>query len=217
MNVLFDFDGPIADLFAGHPAAGVAARLRTDLAGRRLLPDRVADSTCPHAVVRTAVRHHHYLEGELEARLAAEEIRAAATAEPTPGALEAIETLAASGVQLAVVTNNAASAIRAFLARHAVTAFGPHVYGRTELRLMKPHSNVVLRAIVGLGVEPADCTMVGDTPTDAQAARRAGVAFIGYDARPGAGRQLRDAGVTRVIRHMGELVRELDGERKMAA
>lgn len=208
-TVLFDADGPLCHLFAGYPAAGVAADLRRMLGGD--LPASLAGCYDPHRIMRTVNRP------DIEAAVTAAELTAAESATLTPGVRELLADLAARGTLLAVTTNNNASAIRRVLALHGITAFGDHVYGRQQITLMKDHPNIVMRAMVELGTEPAHTLLVGDSPSDAVAARRARVEFVGYDARPGAGGALRDAGVGRIIGHMGELVREMDTGKRVAA
>lgn len=208
-TVLFDADGPLCDLFAGYPAAGLAADLRAALGDD--LPAGLAHCQDPHRIMRAVPR------ADVEALVTKGELVAAETATLTPGVRGLLDSLVARGALLAVVANNHAGAIRRVLDLHGVTAFGRHVYGRTDLRLMKDHPHIVLRAIVGLGTEPAHTLLVGDSPADAHAARRAGVRFVGYNARPGAAAQLRAAGATRTINRMSGLLQEIDGERMMTA
>ena len=44
----------------------------------------------------------------------------------------------------------------------------------------KPNPGMLLRALTDLGVAPADAVMIGDKPSDMEAARRAGVAGVFY-------------------------------------
>src|SRR5262249_14754726 len=86
--VLWDFDGPICRLFAGHTAERVATELVDWLAGRGLhglLSDSERDSLDPHVVLRAVDRRHpgSDLVTELEERLTQEELRAADSALPT--------------------------------------------------------------------------------------------------------------------------------------
>ena len=45
-----------------------------------------------------------------------------------------------------------------------------------------------------LNAQPLHCTLVGDSVSDIVAARRAGVASVGYANKPGKHEKLRDAG-----------------------
>lgn len=185
--VLFDFDGPVCGLFAGYPAPNVAADLLTRLQqqGREgLLTPQEAASGDPHAVLRALARidpRSAYLAG-LEAALTEHEMRATETAEPTPYADELIRALRTRGYGLAVTTNNSASVASRYLtARGLADCFGPHIHGRTQdLLRLKPDPDCLLRALDSTGVPASRALMIGDTPADHEAARKAGVAFVGY-------------------------------------
>jgi beta-phosphoglucomutase-like phosphatase (HAD superfamily) len=49
---------------------------------------------------------------------------------------------------------------------------------------MKPHPGPILEAVRYLGAPRANCTLVGDSITDIEAARAAGVSVVGYANRP---------------------------------
>ncbi|MGP3983424.1 HAD family hydrolase [Streptomyces sp. KR80] len=183
--VLFDFDGPICRLFAGHPSAGIAQRLKDWLReqGHRHL-EAAAHSADPHDVLRAvgASGRGSELVEAVERRLTVEEEHATAGARPTPYADPLIRTLVAVDRRLAVTTNNAASAARRYLnSRDLAGCFGPHIYGRAaDPALLKPHPDCLTRALTSLGVPPQESLMIGDARADAVAARRAGVPFLGY-------------------------------------
>lgn len=221
--VLWDFDGPICRLFAGHTAERVAAELVRWLRSRRLhglLTDSERESPDPHAVLRAVDRRcpDSDLVVELEARLTQEELRAAASARPTPHADPLIRTWAALGARLAVTTNNSPLAARAYLDRRDLTScFTPHVYGRTRnLRHLKPDPHCLNRALNATGATPARALMIGDTPTDHQAARRAGVPFLGYARNARKEKLLREAGATVIVGSLEPVLRILSARQRPA-
>ncbi|MEV0092183.1 HAD-IA family hydrolase [Streptomyces sp. NPDC050738] len=208
-NVLFDFDGPICRLFAGHHAHQVAESLVAWLEehGRHvLLTEEERASGDPHAVLRAVDRIHpgSDLVEELEERLTREELHAAQTAWPTAYADPLIQTLRAVGVRLAIATNNSPQVARAYLEGRGLTAcFGPHVYGRTtDLHLLKPDPDCIRRALASLGARPARSLMVGDSVTDLYAAQAAGVLFLGYARSEEKAKRLHDAGAEAVVDSM---------------
>jgi hypothetical protein len=143
--VLWDFDGPICRLFAGHPAPGVAAGLVDWLEARGLrglLTEAERHTADPHAVLRAVDRAGlgRGVAAELEERLTQEELRATATAMPTAWADPLIRTWTALGARLAVASNNSPRVIGAYLAgRGLADCFGPHIYGRdTDPHRLKP-------------------------------------------------------------------------------
>lgn len=207
-RVILDFDGPICHLFAGHPAAGIAAQMRIE-AERFLgsLPRESAEETDPH---RLLVDLHDRVPG-LEAFLSAQEEKAAATAVPTPGAAALVRALSSGGRGPAVASNNCASAVRRHLADQGLldtcipTAA---VIGRdpSSVPTMKPAPHLVLHAASALATVPADCVMIGDSENDVLAARSAGVPFIGYASRAEKYLRLRNAGADIVIDSLAALL-----------
>ncbi|MFM9537808.1 HAD family hydrolase [Streptomyces turgidiscabies] len=217
--VLWDFDGPVCRLFAGHSAEVVAVELVEWLEGRGLhglLTETERESLDPHVVLRAVDRRHpgSDLVDELEKRLTQEELRAASLAMPTPYADPLIRTWTAVGSRLAVATNNSPLVVREYLAGRGLTScFAPHVYGRTqELRYLKPHPHCLNRALNAMGAAPSSALMIGDTPSDYLAAKEAGVPFLGYARNGHKEKLLRDAGAGTVVGSLEPLLRVLRGQ-----
>lgn len=223
--VMFDFDGPVCRLFAGHPAAVVTndlvGRLRLRGGSHLLSPADMATQD-PHAVLRALDRpgargarpgtgdaqRVARLVAELEALLTDHELRAAGSATPTAGAEEVIHALRATGRTLAITTNNSAAAVSSYLRIHGLLAcFEPHIHGRgQDPQLLKPHPDSLLRALKSTGASAAESLMIGDTPADCAAARQAGVAFVGYARNEVKERKLLDAGATTIVTSMKQLL-----------
>ncbi|MGY0068230.1 HAD family hydrolase [Streptomyces sp. QTS137] len=204
--VLWDFDGPVCRLFAGHSAERVARELVEWLEGRGLhglLTEPERDSLDPHVVLRAVDRRHpgSDLVDELEARLTQEEMLAASSAWPTPYADPLIRTWTAVGSRLAIATNNSPRVVREYLAgRGLLGCFAPHVYGRAQqLSRLKPDPHCLNRALNAVGAAPSSALMIGDTPSDLHAARAAGVPFLGYARNEAKGKILRAAGATVIL------------------
>ncbi|HET6857514.1 MAG TPA: HAD family hydrolase [Streptomyces sp.] len=205
--VLFDFDGPVCRLFAGHRAHKVADSLVLWLEERGrhvLLTEEELASDDPHAVLRAVGRSSagNALVVALEEELTREELLAAATAGPTPWADPLIRTWrAVVGSRLAITTNNSPQVARQYLAgRGLAECFLPHIYGRTaDLSLLKPDPDCLNRALAGLGARPEEALMIGDTPSDLYAAQRADVPFLGYARDEVRRERLRAAGADVVV------------------
>ncbi|MFE9021942.1 HAD family hydrolase [Streptomyces sp. NPDC007808] len=204
--VLWDFDGPICRLFAGHSAERVATDLvewleRRGLPG--LLSEDERESLDPHVVLRAVDRRRpgSDLVAELEERLTQEELRATSSAMPTAYADPLIRTWTAVGSRLAIATNNSPRVVRTYLdGRGLLPCFSPHVYGRTQnLHQLKPDPHCLNRALSAMGAAPSSALMIGDTPSDFIAADRAGVPFLGYARNPRKEKLLREAGATSVV------------------
>ncbi|WP_039933011.1 HAD family hydrolase [Streptomyces viridochromogenes] len=193
-GVLFDFDGPICRLFPEDGSRPIADELRDVIdafgAGHVLGEAERADKD-PHVVLRAVhERGGPALRGllsDLEGRVTAGELAAAervAAQEKwhTPYVDALIRTLSGRGARLAVVTNNSPLAAEAHLDRRGLLRYFTTVQGRRpdDPGLMKPHPDVLSRALRELRLGPEDAVMIGDTGTDVRAAARAGVDFIGY-------------------------------------
>lgn len=203
-TVLLDFDGPICSVFSSFTSAEVAGALRE----RLQLDDAALDSTDPFDVLRIAAEPSLGSAAKAERALAQLECEAVASAEPTPGAFELIDELARSGRRVAVVSNNSADAVGAFLEQHQLTKLITAVSARIDPqpRLLKPHPYLVSRAC-SLTKSPAhNCILVGDSLSDLDAARRFALAFIGYANKPGKRRSFELQDVDAVVDGMVELL-----------
>ncbi|WP_406372899.1 HAD family hydrolase [Streptomyces sp. NBC_00647] len=206
--VLFDFDGPICRLFPQGSSMRVADELRARVDGEDLvdvLTQRERADKDPHVVLRAMHRARGqrdlgHLVAELEALVTAGEVEAARRAWRTPGADSLVRLLAERGYRLAVVTNNSPRAVDSYLQSHGLAKYFASVHGRTASpELMKPHPDVVIRALRSLNTAAADAVMIGDTPSDVEAAHRAGVRFIGYGRNSEKRARLREAGAKPVF------------------
>ncbi|NKQ23818.1 HAD family hydrolase [Streptomyces galbus] len=217
--VLWDFDGPVCRLFAGHSAEHVAEGLVEWLENRGLhglLTEAEVESLDPHVVLRAVDRRRpgSDLVAELEERLTEEELKAASSAMPTAWADPLIRTWSAVGSRLAITTNNSPRVVAKYLAGRGLTpCFAPHVYGRTQdLHLLKPHPHCLQRALAAMGCAPHAALMIGDTPSDFLAARAAGVPFLGYARNERKEKVLREAGATAIVGSLEQVLRAVRGQ-----
>jgi HAD superfamily hydrolase (TIGR01509 family) len=182
-----DFDGPVCSIFAGYPAPRVAAELvaLVDVEGVAIPPE-VRSEGDPLAVLRwVGETCSHDMTTAVEEALCAAELHAAGLAAPTPFGREVIIGAHAQGVPVAVVSNNSAVAIEAYLTAHNLAVYVTPIIGRAyaDPRRMKPNPHPVLDAVRTLGAEPESCVLIGDSLSDIEAAHAAGVAAIGYANR----------------------------------
>ncbi|SFF69028.1 haloacid dehalogenase superfamily, subfamily IA, variant 3 with third motif having DD or ED [Actinacidiphila alni] len=212
--VLLDFDGPVCRLFGGSPAAHIAYDMRRYLASRGLAADPAAPAAGddPHRLL--APGRDRDVMAELEHILAVGEEAAAGSAVPTPGADAFVRAVRDSGRLLAVTTNNAPTAVGIYLKQQGLDdLFDGGVFGRDpgDPRLMKPAPDCLLRAMDAVGVRPADCLMIGDSPSDVAAARAAEVPFLGYARSADRVERLRRARAGTVVVGMAGLVAAAGG------
>ncbi|MFF4214322.1 HAD family hydrolase [Streptomyces sp. NPDC001796] len=217
--VLFDFDGPICRLFARHAAEHVASQLVEWLESRGLrglLTEEERVHPDPHYVLEAIHRRHPQsdLVTELEERLTQQELKAAASAMPTPYADPLIRTWSTVGGQLAIATNNSARVAADYLAtRGLASCFAPYVFGRTvDLDLLKPHPHCLNQALNAMGADRSLSLMIGDAPSDFFAAQDAGVEFLGYARNEDKEKSLRNAGADIVVHSLEPLLLILRGQ-----
>lgn len=210
--LLFDFDGPICGIFAGLPASSIAADLRELVAGRGAdIPREVATSADPFDVLRYAVTISSDLTQAVADELREMELRAVDVADATPHARQVIEVAHRAGRAIAAVSNNSREAVTRYLATAGLAPMFTRIIGRTDPDpdLLKPNPHLITRAVKELGADRTDCVLIGDSLSDIDGARNAGVLSVGYANKPGKFERFTAAGADAVIRGMGELLPHL--------
>jgi phosphoglycolate phosphatase len=100
------------------------------------------------------------------------------TADPYPGAIDALRELHAAGVHIAVVTNKLHRFSVNVLRLRGLMEWVDCVVGGDTCERRKPDPQPLLYACEKLGMSPQAALMVGDSINDAQAGRAAGIATI---------------------------------------
>lgn len=204
-HLLLDFDGPVASLFAGYPAADVARQLRASF------PDHLSDcwpeESDPLALYRHVAEQRPDLAADIDTTLVELEMSAARQAVLTPGVEPFLAAVAEAGLAIRVVSNNSSECIAAFLAEHRMRAQVAGVHGRRrgEPDSMKPSARLLLDAMTAAGAGSTNCVFVGDAVRDVEAGTAAGVPTIGYANKPGKHTRLTDAGAAVVVDSLNEL------------
>nr|WP_319056076.1 HAD-IA family hydrolase [Streptomyces europaeiscabiei] len=162
-----------------------------------LLTERERSTTDPQVVLLGLSRRHPSsdLIIDLEKWLTQQELTAAPKAYPTTWADPLIRTWSRRA-RFAITTNNSALAAARYIESRGLTDCFPYMYGRTrDLDLMKPHPHTLRQALNAMGADPSRALMLGDAPTDFEAAREAGVPFLGYACNEHKLKALREVGV----------------------
>jgi len=224
--LLFDFDGPLVRLFARGEAPGIAELLGVQLeeALEGSAAGLFSNSVDPHGLVwglRGVLgrlpgldeRTVELLVRRSELQLVEAERAAVRTAELTDGADSLLaELLRVGRWKLAITSNNSALAIGDLLederARVFRSAFRGQVYGRhPDPDLMKPHPDCLNRALVGLGCDyPDQALLIGDSISDLEAAKQAGIPFLGFAATETKSEALLQAGARHIVRDLRALL-----------
>ncbi|MFC9180179.1 HAD family hydrolase [Streptomyces globisporus] len=204
--VLFDFDGPICDVFAGKPAPDIARHLAATLASfDRSLEDKAHGTDDPMEVLRLAPQAGEAALRAIEDELTEAEVSAVRVAGlPVSGAVTALEAARTPGRKVAIVSNNSAACVSAFLLLHGLLPLVDTVVGRAPYQpeAMKPAPDSLVRAARELATPLRDCTLIGDSVTDIEAARGTGGRSVGFANKAGKERALAVAGADVVVTTM---------------
>lgn len=132
---------------------------------------------------------------------------------PYPGVDTALDGMAADGWMLAVCTNKYEAPARKLL---DLLGLGPRfaaITGQDTFGFSKPDPRHLIETILLAGGDPADAIMVGDSRTDIDTARAAGIPVVavtfGYSPTP-----VTELGATAVIGHFDELAKAVEAIRR---
>lgn len=210
-TVVFDLDGTLADTSADLIAAANAC-FQAMGAGNQL--DPIADAATAHQGGRAMLRlgferlGHANDEAEIDAnypRLLT--AYAGAIDKHTylyPGAMDAVGALSGAGYVVAVCTNKPENLARLLLTRLGVLDAFACLTGADTLPIRKPDPEHLFETVRRAGGNPARCLLVGDTKTDRETSRAAGVPSVLVTFGPNAG-AVADLAPEATIDHFDEL------------
>jgi phosphoglycolate phosphatase len=211
LTIVFDLDGTLVE------TAPDLVRATNHVLGLIGLEEVEAALLRPHisfgsrAMIEYALRLHDRTPESAEtdrlqtAFLAHYEANIAAESHAYPGLEEALVALGERGARLAVCTNKQERPSRELLsALGLIDRFGA-IAGRDTFAVHKPHPEHLWGAIRLAGGDPQRAVMIGDSATDIQTARAAGLPVIavpfGYTDVP-----VHDLGPDAVIEHYRDLL-----------
>lgn len=192
-TVILDLDGTLADTSADLIAAANA--VLPAIGGASLDPaaDRAVAFAGGRAMLRAGMARaglapEEGLVAEAYPRLlAAYRERIDAETRLYPGAAAAVECLRAQGVRVGICTNKPVELAELLLERLGVRALFDSLVGAGSLPQRKPDPAPFRAAVAAAGGEVARSLLVGDTVTDRDTARAAGVPVILVTFGPGGG------------------------------
>lgn len=214
---IFDLDGTLADTSADLIASANATLAELGHPG---LLDPLADRTIAFAGGRAMLR-----EGLMRARIADPalvdrlyprllDVYGAAVAVHTrayDGAEAALERLAAEGWKLGICTNKPERLALLLIEELGLTRHFAALLGADTLPVRKPDPRHLLETIARVGGRPERSVLVGDTVTDRDTARAAGVpcVLVGFGPDGGAVSALEPAAVVPHYDDLPELLERL--------
>ncbi len=129
-----------------------------------------------------------------------------------PGSVELLRALRARGIRTALATSSRREYVDSTMhsAMVELRDLVDVVVTGSDAEATKPDPDLIVSAVRRLRVAPDQCVMVGDTPHDGEACRRANVSFWGVTCGGHDEETLRAAGAWRVWSHPAALLEELD-------
>ncbi|MQM26644.1 HAD family hydrolase [Glycomyces albidus] len=201
--LMLDFDGPVCSVFAGYPAPQIALELITSIGEHSAqLAAVLKGESDPMEVLRAAARSlSRDRVKQIDEQLSRAEMKAVETAQPTAGMADLIEVARRAGIGVVIVSNNSSDPIGSYLTRCGLDVAVDHVIGRPFGRpeQMKPDPYLLNQALKVTGLPASRACFIGDSVTDVEAGRAAGVTTIGYANKPGKAERLERAGVHFVV------------------
>ncbi len=180
-TVIFDLDGTLADTSADLIAAANACFVRL---GHGALLDPVTDAATAFRGGRAMLRLGFSRLGDWTEAMVAAEYQPLLVAYERdidrhtvlyPGAIAAIEALRADGFATGICTNKPERLAEALMTRLGVRGLFGSLVGAGTLALAKPHAAPYLASVERAGGTLARSMLVGDTTTDVETGRAAGV------------------------------------------
>ena len=180
--VLLDIDGTLVDSNGAHAAAWSDAFATH---GRHHPPEEIRPligKGGDKLLRELASLDHESGEGKKISEERAEIFRTRhlPTLKPTPGAAAFVEWLMKSRLTVVVATSAKQEEVKALLAICGGQALVKDATTSDDAERSKPDPDILVAALEKSGAFPDRAIMIGDTPYDIEAARRAGIATIAF-------------------------------------
>jgi HAD superfamily hydrolase (TIGR01509 family) len=128
-----------------------------------------------------------------------------------PGVRALLERMKAEGLRLVLATSAKDEELRGHLRVLGIDDLLDHRTSADDAERSKPCPDIFLAALRALpGVRPEEALVIGDSPWDAKAARRAGLGMLGVLTGGFGAEELRASGALAVYRDLGELLGRYD-------
>jgi HAD superfamily hydrolase (TIGR01549 family) len=145
----------------------------------------------------------------VESTLTAIEVRAVASAKPTPHSDSVMHQCGRLGLRYAIVSNNSELAVRTYLSNRGIYDIGISARTNSSVSLLKPSPHLLTEAIDAVGIEASKCVFIGDSTADVAAALSAHIFPIGFANKSGKIERLMNAGASTLITSMDKILDQL--------
>lgn len=205
--VLFDFDYTLADSSRGiltcvhHALATMEFAAPADDAIRRTIGLSLPDTFSRLTGVKdegAAARFKELYLGR------ARDVMAGLT-ELCPGVRESLEALKAQNVLLGIVSTKVHASIRKILEKENLLSYFGVIIGGDDVTRTKPDPEGIFLALSSLEVPAEHSLYVGDGVMDVEAARNAGLAFVGVLTGMTSQKELEHAGARAVVERLEQV------------
>lgn len=221
-GIIFDLDGTLVDTNALHVEAfrRIFERRGYKIAADRIFPEigKGGDKLVPDLLGKEAdARDGDALREEQPreyARVAAER-----GLKVLPGAQELLAELRRRGIRTVIATSSDKAQLDATQGASGVRweELADAIVTSSDAEESKPAPDIVAAATRKLRMSPAQCAMVGDTPYDAEAAKRAGVICLGVTSGGHPAQTLLSRGARAVWGGPADLLANLDEALRIAS
>lgn len=220
--VIFDLDGTLIDSNDLHVAAWERAFARY---GYKIARDRIAievgkggDTLVP-AILGPETDE---TDGEKLREAEPEEFEKIAREKGIPvfpGSRELLAELRGRGIKTVLATSSGGKQLKVSesISGFKVSELVDCIVNSDDTESSKPAPDLVHAAVGKLGMTPAQCAMVGDTPYDAEASKHAGVVCLGVTCGGRPATDLFRAGARAVWRDPADLLAHLDVVMRIAS
>lgn len=212
--VVFDLDGTLVDSTIDYERmAGLIRAVLTEagvpeehLTDRRKIYQiiRGGDRVLAEMGVDAAKRPN--INSEMERIMNQVELEGAHLAKPMRNSVETLHALKARGLGIGIATRGCGEYATVSMRLTGIHGYVDKSLARDQVPHPKPDPRHLLDVVSLLNVKPVEIFYVGDTSTDLETANAAKVAFIGYKRNDEWGRRLTEAGCTRMVDDLYDLV-----------
>lgn len=209
--ILFDLDGTLVDssddiawaanqtlLSMGHRERDIEAIKEGIGWGVKVLLQRLMPDEGPEGIDRAREKFLEYYWHHLIVKTTL-----------YPGVRETLDYYERLNKRMAVVTNKPIKFTERILKELSLSGFFRMVLGGDSLTNRKPHPEPVEKVISTLAASRERTVIVGDSPTDCEAGKNAGIMTIGVEYGFRGRKELEKAGFCVIIREFPELMRVL--------
>ena len=127
-----------------------------------------------------------------------------------PGCTALFEALRARGLRIALASSSKAPELKVYKAAAGIEGLTDVETSSDDAERSKPHPDIFAAALAKLDLAGDRAVVVGDTPYDAEAARKAGIAAVGVLCGGFPEQDIRAAGAGRIYRDPADLLANLD-------